>query len=336
MGTVIWNARMLLAILALGFVLRAGAAVYVQGRVDEFQNPNKVCLIDGDATGYWELARAIVEGRRYQVYDPPRRLLRMPGFPLIVATGIKLFGERLLPIRILLAALGTAGCGLIYLLGAELFNRRVGLWAAGLAAVSPPMVVFSVLLLSEIPFATAITLSLWLFARLARGNTRVAEFPSETPENNDVNSKVGADAGCCIFESFCATLCRNGYSVAFIAGLGAGLATLVRPTWLLIAPAFCVPFVFMARDRGRSLVQSLVMLCGLAVAMAPWTLRNYRVTGHFIPTTLWVGASMYDGLRPGADGSSDMRFVEADGIYTTQSEYDADKHYRVEAGKFVR
>jgi hypothetical protein len=85
-----------------------------------------------------------------------------------------------------------------------------------------------------------------------------------------------------------------------------------------------------------ALAQCVLLLCGLAVTLAPWTIRNAVVTGNFVPTTLWVGPSLYDGLHPGATGASDMQFIERDGLYRRMSEYDVDQHYRRAAWEFVR
>jgi hypothetical protein len=70
--------------------------------------------------------------------------------------------------------------------------------------------------------------------------------------------------------------------------------------------------------------------------MAPWVLRNWRVTGHLVVTTLWAGPSLYDGLNPHATGESNMQFIEDDELYQTMSEYDADEHYKRVAIEFAR
>jgi hypothetical protein len=121
---------------------------------------------------------------------------------------------------------------------------------------------------------------------------------------------------------------RRRTVLAFCAGLAAAGATLMRPSWLLFTPfavavgilgaAFSQSTWQSARDRlpassvsisplRRHLWIAPSMLLGLVVAMLPWWIRNEQVIGHFVPTTLQVGASLYDGLNPHATGASDMK-----------------------------
>jgi 4-amino-4-deoxy-L-arabinose transferase-like glycosyltransferase len=236
--------------------------------------------------------------------------MRMPGFPLLLAAGMKLFGERMLWIRVLLAVVGTAACGLVYFLGRELFDPSIGLIACLLAAISPVFIVFSVLLLSETFFALGLLASLLAFVRLIRTETDPAASGNA----------------------------RRRTLVAAIAGFLAAVATLIRPTWFLVAPAFATGYLLAPGNRKQRLVPALLLLATFALGMAPWAIRNQQVTGHFVATTLWVGPSLYDGLSPLASGASDMTFIEKEGLYRQpgMSEFDNDRHYRRLAWDFVR
>jgi 4-amino-4-deoxy-L-arabinose transferase-like glycosyltransferase len=224
---------------------------------------------------------------------------------------MRLFGdESVLSMRIMLAFVGTGACWLVYQLGRELVDPTTGLVACFLAAISPAFVGFSVLLLSETLFALALLASLIAFAKLAKTDD---EAIGSAPR-------------------------RSATVLAVVAGLLSGAATLVRPTWLLVAPAWGLLYLVPARNRKRRLGQVALVIAGMVLALAPWTIRNALVTARFVPTTLWMGPSLYDGLSPLATGVSNMAFIEDDGWYGSPdvSEYDADRHYRQAALAFAR
>jgi hypothetical protein len=83
----------------------------------------------------------------------------------------------------------------------------------------------------------------------------------------------------------------------------------MRPSWLLFTPFAIAVGLLFVRDRARQLLTGCAMSAALVLCLIPWWIHNARVTGHFVPTTLQVGASLYDGLHAGATGASDMRFV---------------------------
>ena len=313
-------------LLALG--LRVSAALAVQSDVEQ---RNRSFLIEGDANGYWELGRRLANGEAYEIYTPPRRAMRMPGFPGLLALSIKLAGENLLFCRILLAAIGTLGCGMLYWLGSLLIDQRTGLVAASVAAVSPVLVGFSVLVLTETAFAASLTASVGLFARWLGFGT--------TPGGLEEPSA------------------KKRVWLAALGGVAAGIACYVRPSWLLFAPAVCVFAVGRTLRQGRStgdkelsetqtrkvknpdlrlrLIESAVVLLALFATLLPWAIRNQSATGHFVLTTLWVGPSLYDGLSETATGESDMTFFDQENLLGSMSEYEMDHEYRRRAWAFA-
>lgn len=107
----------------------------------------------GDEMHYHELAQSLVEGRGFFLEGRPSAM-RPPLYPLLVAGLYGLFGVgNFQAVRAfqLLLGLVTAWGG--FLLGRLLYNRQVGLWAAGLVAFYPPLLGIALFLYTETLFA---------------------------------------------------------------------------------------------------------------------------------------------------------------------------------------
>lgn len=90
---------------------------------------------------------------------------------------------------------------------------------------------------------------------------------------------------------------RRSHSVSAFAasGLLAGLAPQFRPNLILFPPLLALVYV-VARPCGpRRLREAALYLAVVTAALVPWTVRNYRLTGDFLPTSthggyqLWLG-----------------------------------------------
>ncbi len=298
-------------IILAALVLRIGAAFWLQHDLDV--NKKRPFLIMGDAQGYWDLGQKIADGKPYELYR--RQVLRMPGYPAFVAGSIRL-AEALgmsdkahLVARLLMAGVGTLACGLVALLGRMLFDAPTGTLAAAIAAVAPPLVGFSVILLSETLFAATLLASLWCMACLisstANGSARIRW------------AAWGA-----------------------ITGAAIGVAVYVRPSWLLAAPCFAALLAAWLCRRRRPLWECLaaaaIVVAFTYGSLFPWAYRNFEVTEHWIWTTLWVGPSLYDGFNPQANGESNMQFFEQDRLMDQMTEYEVDRYYRNKTWEFIR
>jgi 4-amino-4-deoxy-L-arabinose transferase-like glycosyltransferase len=268
----------LLAILAAALAIRLAAGAWWQARLP----PGKAFGFP-DSEGYWELGRAIAQGRPYEFGPELYAIFRTPGYPILLA-GLFLADGDQPPIycgRILSAVLGTVAVGGVAKLARLLFDRPTALAAAAMATVYPEAIALSTFVLSEAPFCP---LMVWQFVAWTKA-WRTMGIP------------------------FASTASAGVISWAAGAGVLAGLATLMRPSWLLLVPFALVVGLAFGPNRSRQAVVGGVMLAALCLTMLPWWIRNYVVAGRFVPTTLQVGASLYDGLHPSATGGSDMRFV---------------------------
>jgi len=83
-----------------------------------------------------------------------------------------------------------------------------------------------------------------------------------------------------------------------LVGVIAGVAALTRPSAVLLAPATAA-WVGLAQRRVHS---AAVLLVGAIIVIAPWTIRNYVVSGEFVPVATGGGYSFWIGNRLASDG----------------------------------
>jgi 4-amino-4-deoxy-L-arabinose transferase-like glycosyltransferase len=330
----LFQAPSLWRVLEAAFAARVLAACVVQWYVDRGLTA-RICVFP-DAEYYWALAGTIRGGTLYEIVewgDIPHFALRTPGYPLFLAACRTLLGEHTMGVRLAQAGLGVVMVWLVYRLTREVMGEQdrepahqaererwpVPLIAAALVSVHPYLIVMSVLVLSEAVFVPIMLGALWGLAILWK--------------------KPALGAGADVSASAAASSRRLQPLIALAVGIASGAAILVRPSWAMFVPimlgCWCIA-VWFGRTRVTDAVRGgLLIVLALAVVMAPWWIRNAGLYGRFVPTALWMGASLYDGLNTRASGASDMSFLEEPEIWPLD-ELDQDAELTRRALGFVR
>lgn len=239
-----------------------------------------------DEEAYWRAARSIASGEGL-IDEFGYRATYMPVYPGFLAFFTWL-DSPLLWARIVQALLGALVAPATFLLADQFFRmsvRQTTLWRwsdgnppawwaglAGLAAAGDPFLVFfSGLLLTETLFATAIVFAWWGLLNTV-----------DPDQNRDLRR----------------------WSIA--TGLFLLLSVTLRPMAAVMV-VIAVVAVILFRGAGRSgLLQAIIILAMVMIGLSPWAIRNRVVLGEWRWLTTRGGISLYDGFRPGADGSSDL------------------------------
>ena len=239
-----------------------------------------------DERSYWRVAENVVEGRGL-ILDEKLKAVRAPVYPLLLAASQKLFYDSLVPIRLAQAILGALTCVLLFYFGRSFSGPVCGIAAGAIACVYPFFVYYTGLALSETLFTAELVTVMLAMWHLLR---------------------------------------RPRWWLAMLAGAAFGLAVLTRPSAMLLLPA-ALPLYFIGEPRKwRQAGRVALLLIAFAAVMSPWVWRNYRVVGEFVPTTLQVGASLYESNAPDADGGPAMDRVRWPEELEGMSEYERDRY----------
>jgi tetratricopeptide (TPR) repeat protein len=109
----------------------------------------------------------------------------------------------------------------------------------------------------------------------------------------------------CILGVLYLWLRKPGAGRAILLGILIGLYATMRPNILAFGPVIALWMAFLLWKQGelRRLPASwaALLLCTLAV-IAPITVRNYRVSGEFVPVSTYMGQNLLIGNAEGSDG----------------------------------
>jgi Flp pilus assembly protein TadD/4-amino-4-deoxy-L-arabinose transferase-like glycosyltransferase len=248
-----------LGVLAAAFLLRVLLVVSLQG-TPYFDTP----IVDSAAYDQWahRIATESFWGDKAFYQDPL--------YPYGLGIFYKIFGRDLLWVRLVQAALGTAGLWMLFEAVRRFLGYRTALLALVLGAGYKLFLFYDTALLKEFLGVLAIEGALLAWAwTLAPPPPQ--EGQSEPPKRRR---------------------CPDGIKWLVFGGV-LGLGTLVRGNLLLVSAAAAI-FLAIRRDgKAAGLVVAGTLLCIL-----PATIRNAAVARDFVLTTAQLGPNLFTGNNP--------------------------------------
>ncbi|NIT36403.1 MAG: hypothetical protein GTN49_07870 [candidate division Zixibacteria bacterium] len=123
---------------------------------------------------------------------------------------------------------------------------------------------------------------------------------------------------------------------ATTAGLINGAAALAAPVLLPLPGAFFVIDLLVGRGSRRALTRAFLAAAVTAAVVAPWTYRNWRVFGTFIPVSTNGGVILWMGNNAAADGCYNFPLCRANPLYLVRDEVRRDRLGRKLAWNYIR
>lgn len=191
---------------------------------------------------------------------------RAPFYVYCLGLLYAIFGDGLWVGRLFGVAVGAVSVLLTFLIGRRIFGRNAGLIAAALHAIYPIAIYFDGELLLDSLFTLLLEASLYSFLTWWDDRT---------------------------------------LKKALVAGLFVGLATITRPTMLVLVP-FGILAMLIGTGAGLSdrIKQTAAFAVGMIICILPITVRNIAVADDAVLIASQGGINLYIGNNPSADGFS--------------------------------
>lgn len=198
-------------------------------------------------------------------------------YPCFLTIVYKFLGHNLYMVRYLQFIFGSLTCVLVYLLGKIIFNKNVGLIAAGISVLYAPFIFHEGLIMPTFLLVFLNSLALLLILKAL-----------ENPV----------------------------WWRWLLGGVVLGLGSLGTPGILLFVPLVIIGIIFWYKRtiHNNRVIFSILSLCiGLILVIVSAGTRNYLIGNKFVFTPALAWVSFYTGNNINANGS----FVPPEGVRTT-------------------
>jgi 4-amino-4-deoxy-L-arabinose transferase-like glycosyltransferase len=284
--------RWVLALFLLALVLRGAWVATI--------NPDPTDGRFDDTLFYDRSAKALADGEGYINFDQEPTARWPIGYSGLVASLYFVFGRNLLAPKALNVFLGAATVVAVYFLGVRLFDRRVGLTAAALLALFPNQIFFSTLVMTEVLFAALLTLVTLLVV--------LWTLPPSPEANPSLGERADPPGGAAVRPPTAEGDDQPAAYKLLVLGLLLGYGAITRGEGGMVVVAVLLIWWLARSDWRPFLRRSALLLVGVAVVMAPWTIRNFIVFRAPVFVSTAVGYALWQGNRADAYTPHDWGF----------------------------
>lgn len=255
--------RWLIVILLIATALRLAWILYAAREPHGFHDP----------TLYGVFAGRIANGDGYTAANGEASAYYPVGYPGALGAVVWLVNTTPLPENIPTTAalfnllLGVGTVALTFEVGRRLFDNRIGLISAAVVALWPNLIFHTAVMLTETLFNFLVMAAILLLVALPASARKI------------------------------------GWRRLAAFGVVLALSALVRPISLAFLPALAI--VLAVARFGWRLTLQYVGSAALAIVivLVPWTIRNARETGSFVPISTNLGDNLCMSRHPGATGA---------------------------------
>jgi dolichyl-phosphate beta-glucosyltransferase len=245
-----------LFIIAVNVIILFVLIPEASSRINQFYSSNRY------ADGYDQLADNLAEGNGYRFYpDTAETLMREPGYPMLLAGIFMVFGKNFAFVKLANLILALAVAYLMTRIARKLSDNRLLILGSPLLFLFHPETLIAE---SRGGIEILFTLMLTLFTLTVYRAVK-----------------------------------SNRWWDYLLSGAVLGLAVLVRSTPILFPVVLLGYFLLFERAENQKVAilrNFILMTVAMFIVLSPWIIRNYSLTGKFVPTASVLGVSAHTGL----------------------------------------